>query len=349
LLNIRSTLITSNSQLEKNLNANAITPKIHRTDLLKVVHRPKFYTKNYIANPIDENTILPSSLEFLKRLTAQTELSDHSLQQKVGKQLKKFYRKACHIYEELGVWASGYFIWETINILKSSFSDDLVTSDLRDYLLQRLSQPSLENAHKAGTVPQSTGMSEKLRLLIDFLDDRNPESSTGLIFVEQRVTVGVIRFILSIHPQTKDRFRCGSFVGTAGNAYKKYSMSELFDLKTQKESLNEFRAGLKNIIVATDVLEEGIDVSACNLVVCFSPPKNLKSFIQRRGRARDARSEFAIFTPADKAGSIDRWLSAEMKLIEEYQKEVEDRTSMESDEGDDEETMDYVLEVKSTG
>ncbi|KAK5548299.1 Dicer-like protein 2, partial [Exophiala xenobiotica] len=53
-------------------------------------------------------------------------------------------------------------------------------------------------------------------------------------------------------------------------------------------------AKAKNLIIETDVLEEGIDVTACNLVVCFDVPSNLKPFLQRRGRARQEQSTFAI-------------------------------------------------------
>lgn len=40
-----------------------------------------------------------------------------------------------------------------------------------------------------------------------------------------------------------------------------------------------------NIIVATQVLEEGLDVPSCNLVVRFDPADNVCSFIQSRSSA----------------------------------------------------------------
>lgn len=49
-----------------------------------------------------------------------------------------------------------------------------------------------------------------------------------------------------------------------------------------------------NIIVATPILEEGLDVQSCNLVICFDPPKTFCSFIQCRGRARTHNSDFII-------------------------------------------------------
>lgn len=49
-----------------------------------------------------------------------------------------------------------------------------------------------------------------------------------------------------------------------------------------------------NIIVATQILEEGLDVPSCNLVVRFDPAGNACSFIQSRGRARCPGSDFLL-------------------------------------------------------
>lgn len=49
-----------------------------------------------------------------------------------------------------------------------------------------------------------------------------------------------------------------------------------------------------NIIVATSMLEEGLDVQSCNLVIRFDPSATVCSFIQSRGRARMQDSVFLL-------------------------------------------------------
>lgn len=41
-----------------------------------------------------------------------------------------------------------------------------------------------------------------------------------------------------------------------------------------------------NVLVATAVVEEGLDISQCNLVVRFNKPPNFSSYMQSKGRAR---------------------------------------------------------------
>lgn len=49
--------------------------------------------------------------------------------------------------------------------------------------------------------------------------------------------------------------------------------------KKLKETLDKFRSGEVNLLIATQVVEEGLNVAECNLVVCMNELNTIKSFI----------------------------------------------------------------------
>jgi len=265
----------------------------------------------------------------------------------------KFYRKAIHNYVELGPWAADYYILESISALEArediltGFSNGSISN--RELLLKVLGKGPLLQMQKNRSSQGPFLLSAKVERLLAFLNEQDSEKCSGLLFVQQRATVSLLCTLLSVHPQTRDRFRCATFVGLSNNAARSYTIAELLDRKAQSQTLAEFRARKKNLIVATNVLEEGINVTACNLVVCFDPPPNLKSFIQRRGRARQEKSQFAIMFPVNEG--VDKliyWRDLEEDLIREYQNEQREIQKLGAVE-DDTETVPGKLEVKSTG
>ena len=69
----------------------------------------------------------------------------------------------------------------------------------------------------------------------------------------------------------------------------------------QEEVMESFRKGECNLLVATSVAEEGLDVPACNLVIRFQHVSNEIARTQTQGRARAAESEgFTILSSDSK-------------------------------------------------
>lgn len=118
------------------------------------------------------------------------------------------------------------------------------------------------------------------------------------------------------------------------------------DLRAQSQDLNSFQTdGKVNVLVATSVLEEEIDVSACNLVICFDLPKNLVQFVQRRGRARQKHSKYIMLMCEDDPNDIDKWNQLEQRTKKRYSDEAREPASY-VDEGDE---PGKTYEVASTG
>ncbi|KAA3466646.1 endoribonuclease Dicer-like protein 2-like isoform X1 [Gossypium australe] len=108
-----------------------------------------------------------------------------------------------------------------------------------------------------------------------------------IIFVERIITAVVLQSLFSEllpkYGNWKTKYIAGNNSGLQNQTRKK-----------QNEIVEEFRKGIVNIIVATSILEEGLDVQACNLIIRFDPSPTVCSFIQSRGRARMQNSDYLL-------------------------------------------------------
>ena len=46
--------------------------------------------------------------------------------------------------------------------------------------------------------------------------------------------------------------------------------------------------------MSTNVVEEGLDMRSCNLVIKFDFPDNFRSYVQSKGRARAKPSQYIL-------------------------------------------------------
>lgn len=168
------------------------------------------------------------------------------------------------------------------------------------------------------------------------------------ISVKERATAVLLAHILALHPEVSKKFRTGTMVGLSCVPGVK---KQLLDLPETRGvlSLEAFRSGKMNLLVATNVLEEGIDVPACNMVICVDKPSHLRSFIQRRGRARMRESRLYLFLDEQSdAPSNYEDLEAEMKR--HYDDDMRELHKLQALDDAGLETLDYPdLRVESTG
>ena len=79
-------------------------------------------------------------------------------------------------------------------------------------------------------------------------------------------------------------------------------------------------------MVSTSVVEEGIDVPACNLVVKFDFPTTFRSYIQSKGRARKSGSRYVLLIEegdGDKMNQYQEWLDMyELSMKECHSKKM---------------------------
>lgn len=75
--------------------------------------------------------------------------------------------------------------------------------------------------------------------------------------------------------------------------------------RRQEEVLKRFRMHDSNVLIGTSVLEEGIDVPKCNLVVRWDPPTTYRSYVQCKGRARAIPAYHVLLVASDWKDLVD--------------------------------------------
>ena len=109
------------------------------------------------------------------------------------------------------------------------------------------------------------------------------------------------------HPDLKDTLRPAVFVGHASGSPDGMNWED-----QQSQTLHQFTIGHHNLLVATDVLREGIDVPVCNNVILFDQTAmTLIAFLQSRGRARAASSRYFLICNVEEEKSYKNLISAE--------------------------------------
>ncbi|XP_010227100.1 PREDICTED: interferon-induced helicase C domain-containing protein 1 [Tinamus guttatus] len=73
----------------------------------------------------------------------------------------------------------------------------------------------------------------------------------------------------------------------------------------QREVIDKFRDGRVNLLIATTVAEEGLDIKECNIVIRYGLVTNEIAMVQARGRARADESTYALVASSG-SGAVER-------------------------------------------
>ncbi|CAH1963375.1 unnamed protein product [Acanthoscelides obtectus] len=145
--------------------------------------------------------------------------------------------------------------------------------------------------------------SDKMLKLFQILGDYSSSSNEelcGLIFTKERSTAKILHHVLrdlSEHVPEFRHIKSDFIVGYNGNPFNSTVESLLIN-KKNRQVLDRFRNKEINVLVASNVLEEGVDVPTCTMVVRFDRPMDYRSYVQSKGRARHKDSLFYIMVDA---------------------------------------------------
>ena len=174
------------------------------------------------------------------------------------------------------------------------YLDEISRSELRSHRVIA-STPEFRNLVKMAA--QCTADHSKVDALASALEAHFAEKPDDrvLIFANIRATAEVLA------ERLRERgYRAALFIGRAeGKQGPRMSQEE------QMETLKAFREGAHNILVATSVGEEGLDIPECGLVVFYEPAVSGIRYIQRRGRTGRKLPGKAVILVTD--GTVDEY------------------------------------------
>ncbi|KAK8625484.1 hypothetical protein V6N13_090355 [Hibiscus sabdariffa] len=264
---------------------------------------PKFKYYQHMGIPNDLYARLEKELNLLKvkheHLLDNLDL-EASAALSTRKKISKTHSTLVYCLDELGVWLAlkaaeylscyenEFLLWEKLDVcgdrILRSFSSEAF------HAIQTCipSGPDWGIANDVKASVDAGFLTSKVLCLIESLSEyRVLKDIRCIIFVERVMTAIVLQSLFSEllpkHSSWKSKYVAGNSSGLLNQTRKK-----------QNEIVEEFRNGMVNIIFATSILEEGLDVQACNLIIRFDPSSNICSFIQSRGRARMENSDYLL-------------------------------------------------------
>ncbi len=159
------------------------------------------------------------------------------------------------------------------------------------------------------------------------------EKLCGIIFVQKRSTaVCLSNTINSLSKEYFPRIHSDFIVGHG--TIRKTGEQGNVNMNTKKQQLvlKKFRSETINLLVATSVVEEGLDVRKCNLVVRYDFPQTFQSYVQSKGRARSKNSQYLLLVDKKECNNCRKKLAEYTRNEKELQSICHDRSVPEEDE-----------------
>lgn len=181
-----------------------------------------------------------------------------------------------------------------------------------------------EDDHDSATI--LTNSSPKIihlfMYLRKYLQENDPKELKALVFVQRRHSAKNLYHVMKRFAESEGaRFPVHADFMVGNNSTMPESVEAVLENKRNREVVKRFRKNEINLIVASSVLEEGVDLQMCNLVMSVDTPSSFRSYVQSKGRARMSTSNYVIMTPIGEYSGLLARL-AEYKEVDAVLKEV---------------------------
>ncbi|PIA47286.1 hypothetical protein AQUCO_01400156v1 [Aquilegia coerulea] len=168
---------------------------------------------------------------------------------------------------------SSHGIKPAYEMLEAKLHDGYMKLTNRNEMIWKAKHLMEQNLSHGAPNPKLLKMIE---ILIDHFKTNDPKNSRVIIFSNFR---GSVRDIMNSLSSIGESVKAAEFIGqSSGKTLKGQTQ------KIQQAVLQKFRAGGYNIIVATSIGEEGLDIMEVDLVICFDANVSSLRMIQRMGR-----------------------------------------------------------------
>ncbi|XP_078667982.1 ATP-dependent RNA helicase DHX58-like isoform X2 [Branchiostoma floridae x Branchiostoma belcheri] len=117
------------------------------------------------------------------------------------------------------------------------------------------------------------------------------EGARGILYTKTRQSTRYLLDWIRNTPELNDLLRADQLTGTGtGSVSKNNHMTAI----KQREVIRRFREGELNLLIATTVAEEGLDIKECNFVIRYGLVTNEIAMMQASGRARAEDSTYTL-------------------------------------------------------
>ncbi|RXN32014.1 interferon-induced helicase C domain-containing 1 [Labeo rohita] len=140
------------------------------------------------------------------------------------------------------------------------------------------------------------------------------EKARGIIFTRTRLSAIALCQWIQENPKFDEVGVSASYLIGGGDQ----SVVKPMTAAEQKDVLNKFRDGQINLLIATTVAEEGLDIAECNFVIRYCLVTNEIAMIQARGRGRAEDSSYTLV--AESGSGV-----AERESVNEYREKMMSR------------------------
>ncbi|XP_065526632.1 interferon-induced helicase C domain-containing protein 1 isoform X1 [Lathamus discolor] len=127
------------------------------------------------------------------------------------------------------------------------------------------------------------------------------EAPRGIIFTKTRLSAFALFQWIKDNPKFEEVGIKAHYLIGAGHNSEMKPMTQ----NEQREVIDKFRGGNLNLLIATTVAEEGLDIKECNIVIRYGLVTNEIAMVQARGRARADESTYALVASSG-SGAVER-------------------------------------------